>query len=156
MRVYTRPGSDWTNDGHGFQISSINYTYEPAITQIYSWAGVVNRPVEVVVANLSTGIVLVNNINYFVNWADQTIEIVSGLLNQQVINIGVYELGGGSQLYRANYVGQDIIDSGDNSVVIPVNYKEIVQFAVFQNGQFLAGKAASKEEAIVNLLEGLK
>ena len=46
--------------------------------------------------------------------------------------------GGGSQLYRANYTGQEVVDSGDNSVVIPVNYKEVVQFAVFQNGEATA------------------
>ena len=126
MRIYTRPGADWTGDGHGFQISSINYTYEPAITRLYSWAGVVNRPVQVLVANLTTGIELVNNVNYFVNWDRQEIEIVDGITDQQIINITVYELGGGNQLYRANYTGQQIVDSGDNSVIIPVNYKEIV------------------------------
>ena len=138
LRVYTRPGADWTNNGHGFQIGSINYTYEPAITQIYSWAGVVNRPVQVLVANLSTGFELVLNINYFVNWDTQTIEIVNGITAQQIINISVYELGGGSQLYRANYVGQEIVDSGSNSTIIPVNYKEIVELAVFQNGVYQA------------------
>jgi hypothetical protein len=134
MRIYTRPGSDWTGDGHGFQISSVNYTYEPAITRIYSWAGVANHPVQVLVANLSTGVELVKDINYFVDWDNQTIEIVNGIINQQIINISVYELGGGNQLYRANYVGQDIVDSGDNSVIIPVNYKEIAEIVVFQNG----------------------
>lgn len=36
------------------------------------------------------------------------------------------------------------------------NVDNLPFFAVFQNGQFVTGKAASKEEAIVNLLEGLK
>jgi thiol-disulfide isomerase/thioredoxin len=36
------------------------------------------------------------------------------------------------------------------------NVDNLPFFAVFQNGQFLSGKAASKEEAIINLLEGLK
>ena len=138
MRVYTRPGADWTNNGHGFQVKSINYTYEPAITQLYSWAGVVNRPVQVLVANLSTGTELTRDVNYFVNWDTQTVEIVNGITDQQIINIGVYEVGGGSQLYRNNYVGQEIVDGGTNSVIIPVNYKEVVEIAVFQNGEYQA------------------
>jgi len=36
------------------------------------------------------------------------------------------------------------------------NVDNLPFFAVFQNGQFITGKAASKEDAIVNMLEGLK
>ena len=142
MRIYTRPGSDWTGNGHGFQINSINYTYEPAITQIYRWAGVSTHPAQVLVANLTTGSELTKDIDYFVNWAEQTVEIVEGVSDQQTINIGVYELGGGNQLFRGNYTGQEIIDSGDNSIIIPVNYKEIAQIVVFQNGENAAQPAA--------------
>ena len=47
IRVYTRPGSDWTDDGHGFQFKAINYEYDPATTT-YSWAGVLEHPTEVI------------------------------------------------------------------------------------------------------------
>jgi hypothetical protein len=32
LRVYTRPGSDWTFDGHGFQIGTQRYQYDAAVT----------------------------------------------------------------------------------------------------------------------------
>jgi hypothetical protein len=134
FRVYTRPGADWTNNGHGFKIRAINYTYDPAIVSGYSWQGLVKNPVQVLLTNFNTGVALTNNVDYFVNWANQTVEIVNGVIAGQVINISVYELGGGNQLYRANYVGQQIVDSNDNSVIIPVNFKEIAEIEVFQNG----------------------
>jgi len=134
LRVYTRPGADWTVDGHGFQIKQINYIYHPAITNVYSWAGIVNAPVQVLVANLSTGYKLVQDHDYVVDYNVQNITILGGVSAEQIINIAVFELGGGNQLYRGSYQGQDIVAT-DNSTIIPVNYKEIVEFAVFQNGQ---------------------
>jgi len=51
FRVYTRPGADWNRDGHGFQWSSVRYTYDPVIETAYSWAGITNHPVQVLVSN---------------------------------------------------------------------------------------------------------
>jgi hypothetical protein len=47
-----------------------------------------------------------------------------------IFQINVFELGGGSQLYRANYIGEDI----GETVVVPVNSAEIISIAVFVNG----------------------
>ena len=138
MRIYTRPGADWTHNGHGFRIQQINYTYEPAITATYSWANVVNHPVQIAVANLTNGYELIQDHDYTADYNNQTVTILGGVGNQEVINIAVFELGGGNQLYRANYQGQDIVASGGNSIIVPVNYNEIVEFAVFQNGQSTA------------------
>jgi hypothetical protein len=128
LRVYTRPGSDWQNDGHGFQIGTTRYTFEPGVTFTYSWAGIVNHPFNIVVSNLSTGLVLNQNIDYTANWADQTITIVGNVSTGEVINIDVYEIGGGSQLYRMNYTGADIALS---TVIVPVNYAQLVDVYVF-------------------------
>ena len=134
FRVYTRPGADWARDGHGFQWSTVRYTYSPATTTAYSWAGVVDHPVEVLVSDITTGKDLTQDVNYTVDWANQTViplTIASG--NQFQIN--VFELGGGSQLYRANYIGSDI----GETVVIPVNSSEITSVAVFINGSIISG-----------------
>jgi len=131
FKVFTRPGSDWSEDGHGFEIGTVRYTYEPAISNEYSWADVVENPVQVLVSNLTTGIDLARDINYTVNWSNQTITIISDVVNGDIVNISVYEAGGGSQLYRANYVGVDV----GTTVVIPVNNAEIYDVAVFVNGQ---------------------
>jgi hypothetical protein len=136
LRVYTRPGSDWQFDGHGFQIGAVNYIYQPITSYILSWTGKVDHPVELIVSNQTTGQVLTEMLDYFVDWANENIEILSGRATaDDVINIAVYELGGGAQLYRANYIGADI---ADDTIVIPVNDAEISIIAVFINGDVTA------------------
>jgi hypothetical protein len=136
MRVYTRPGADWQNDGHGFQVVSVRYTYDPAATNFYSWADVVDFPVQVLVSNLTTGQDLNENIEYFVDWANQYIVITSSVTPGDIININVYEVGGGSQLYRKTYTGTEL-DVLANKVVVPVSFSQIAQVAVFVNGTII-------------------
>jgi len=131
FKVFTRPGSDWSQDGHGFNLGAVRYTYEPSVAEEYSWAGVVANPVQVLVSNLTSGKDLARDINYTVNWNNQTISIISNVAAGEIIDIGVYEAGGGSQLYSANYNGADV----GNSIIIPVNDAEIFDVAVFVNGQ---------------------
>ena len=134
MKVYTRPGSDWQENGHGFQVATINYVYRPGLDFILSWAGVVDHPVQILVSNQTTGRDATVDVDYFVNWADQTIEIVPGeaFSAENIVNISVYELGGGSQLYRANYIGSQI---DNNTILVPVNSAEINNVTVFVNGE---------------------
>jgi hypothetical protein len=132
LKVFTRPGSDWNQDGHGFEIGTIRYTYEPAVTDTYSWANIVENPVQIIVSNLSTGVDLIQGVNFITNWREQTITIVSQVADGNIINISVYEAGGGSQLYRANYTG-----AVGQTVIIPVNTAEIYDIPVFVNGQLI-------------------
>ena len=134
MRVYTRPGADWNRDGHGFQLTSIRYTYEAAVTDVYSWAGVVENPVQILVSNQTTGLDLTSGVDYSVNWENQTITLLT-VADGNGINISVYELGGGNQLYRANYAGSVT----GQTVIIPVNSAEINIIAVFFNGEAISG-----------------
>jgi hypothetical protein len=140
MRIYTRPGSDWTFDGHGFQVNTVRYTYVPAVTDTYSWANVVQNAYQIVVTNLTTGKVLSQDIDYTINWAAQTITIIANVSNEQLISIDVYEIGGGSQLYRGNFVGEDVIADG-NTLLVPVSYAQMVQTYVFVNGQLASTSA---------------
>ena len=134
MRIYTRPGSDWTFDGHGFQVGTIRYTYDPAVTDTYSWANIVQNAYQIVVTNLTTGRVLNQDIDYVTDWADQTITIISNVANGELISIDVYEIGGGSQLYRGNFVGADVI-ADNNTLLVPASYAQMVQTYVFINGR---------------------
>ena len=129
FRVYTRPGADWNRDGHGFQWSAIRYTYDPAIETAYSWAGVVDHPVQVLVSDVTTAIDLALDIDYTVDWVNQTVSLLT-VASGNIFQINVFELGGGSQLYRANYIGGDI----GETVIVPVNSAEITSIAVFVNG----------------------
>jgi hypothetical protein len=137
MRIYTRPGADWQNDGHGFQIGTIRYTFEPGISLTYSWANIVEHPFNIVVSNLSTGRVLARDIDYSVNWVNNTITIDNNVDSGNIISIDVYEIGGGSQLFKGNYVGADVI-ADNNAIIVPVGYKEIVGVYVFVNGELVA------------------
>jgi hypothetical protein len=134
MRVYTRPGADWNRDGHGFQLGTRRYEYEPAVTSTLSWAGVVEHPVQVLVSNITTGIDLVPGTDFTIDWDDYTVTLLT-VAAGDIVNISVYELGGGSQLYRANYLGGDI----GSTVVIPVNTAEISDVYVFVNGESVGG-----------------
>lgn len=133
FRVFTRPGSDWSEDGHGFEIGTVRYIHEPSIVENYSWASVVKSPVQVLVSNLTTGVDLNQDIDFSINWSNQTVTIISNVASGDIINIGVYEAGGGSQLYRTNYIGVDV----GQTVVIPVNTAEIYDVAVFVNGSLI-------------------
>ena len=133
IRVYTRPGSDWDGDGHGFQIGNRRYTYF-ALDPFFDWAGIVEHPTEIVVSNVTTGLDLVPNVDYAVDWVNQTVEILASATNLDIVNITVYEVGGGSQLYRQNYVGSDLEDF----IIIPVSSSEIYEIALFVNGEITA------------------
>jgi hypothetical protein len=137
FRVFTRPGSDWSDDGHGCQIGTIRYTYIPSVINVYSWANVVDHPVQVIVSNLTVGIDLAPGIDYTIDWENQTVSMLGNITEGQVMNIAVYEIGGGSQLFRGNYTVADIEDDG--SVIIPVNNAEVWTVATFLNGQNVVG-----------------
>lgn len=132
LRVYTRPGSDWSVDGHGFAIGSVRYVYNSGFST-YSWESVQDNPVKVLVSNITAGLDLVQTLNYTVDYVAQTVTIISGVSNGDAFAVQVYGLGGGNQLYRNNYVG----DVGQ-FVVIPVNSAEIENVAVFVNGEVSA------------------
>lgn len=133
MRVYTRPGSDWSYDGHGFSISSVRYTYTAAITA-YSWDDTQSHPVKVLVFNMTTGLQLNETLDYSVDYVAQSVEFLSNVSEGDAVAIYVYELGGGNQLYRDNYNG----DIGQY-IIIPVNNAEINDVAVFVNGEITTG-----------------
>ena len=82
----------------------------------------------------SSGIDLAEDIDYSVNWVDQTITPLLNVGSGDIINITVYEAGGGNQLYRNNYAG-----TVTDHVIIPVNNAEIVNVATFLNGESITG-----------------
>jgi hypothetical protein len=136
IRVYTRPGSDWSlednvagNDGHGFQLVSRRYIFDTD-QPVLNWNGLVENPVSIVVSNATTGIDLAAGVNYTANWVNRTVTILNNVAAADLVNITAYELGGGSQLYRQNYVGNNI----DDFVIVPVNVNEIDSVVLFVNG----------------------
>jgi hypothetical protein len=133
LRVYTRPGSDWQEDGHGFEIQTVNQQYFAATDPEVSWAGLVEYPFQVLVANQTTRQQLADFVDYQVDWETQTVfpEFGGGIAEGDLLSVQVYELGGGSQLYREIYAGEDLATA---RFLIPVNAAEIQSIAVFIDG----------------------
>jgi hypothetical protein len=131
IRVFTRPGSDWTDRGHGFKVENVRYKYQPDVTIQYSWANILKNPVQVLVSNLTRKIELNLGFDFTIDWDDQFVQILRNVAPGEVFEIKVYDVGGGSQLYRENYIGADI----GQTVIIPVNAAEINDIAVFVNGE---------------------
>lgn len=130
FRVYTRPGSDWAQDGHGFPLEAINYEFDSAEPTL-SWANLLPYPVSILVANQTTGIDLNLGYDFTADWVNQTITITNNVSTGDVVVINVYELGGGNQLFKEVYNGADV----GNSLEVPVAYNQIQEFAIFVNGQ---------------------
>jgi hypothetical protein len=130
LRVYARAGSDWTSDGHGFPELVFKFDYDPANPTV-EFANILPYPVQILVANQTTGRDLIIGINYSINWVDQTVTMISGVTDNDVVVLSVYGLGGSNQLFKQMYVGTEI----SNNITIPVNYDQIQELAIFINGQ---------------------
>lgn len=137
IKVFTRPGSDWSlydgvagADGHGFQIASRRYTVSDVGNAVFDWEGIEEHPVYLDVANITTGVNLNLNLDYTVNWLAKTVTITSGISLGDSIAITAYEIGGGSQLYRANTVGDN-----EDFLIVPVAANEIYDIVLFVNGE---------------------
>jgi hypothetical protein len=129
MRVFTRPGSDWVGDGHGFPLVSISYVITTELPAL-SFNGTVPVPTAITVTNQTLGNLLDLDVDYVIDWVNQTITILTPATIGDTISIDVYGLGGGNQLFQDTYIGDEI----GNSVVIEVEYNQIQEFAVFVNG----------------------
>jgi hypothetical protein len=115
FRVYTRPGADWEGNGHGFNIRSINLAYTIS-TDTVSFADVMAHAVAVRIINVTNRVSLIPATQYTVDWPNQTVTVIGGAANGDVIDVQVYGVGGGSQLYKESYPGQVV----GNSLTIPV------------------------------------
>jgi len=137
LRVYTRPGADWSQRGHGFPTANIKYTISPS-NLILSFAGLLPYTALVLVSNQSQSIDLHEGTDYTVDYVNQTVTIIPGgnTINGNVIVITAYEIGGGNQLYKAIYNGDDV----GNTITVPVSYytatgaEQIQEFVIFVNG----------------------
>ena len=131
LRVFTRPGSDWVGRGHGFAIDTLNVIWTG---DAVDWSGRVDFAVQVLVNNATLGLDLAPGLDYTVDWASQTIAVLPDRATNinDIISVSIYELGGGNQLFRQNYLGSEL---SSGVFQIPVNAAEITEVVVFVNGQ---------------------
>ena len=150
MRVYTTPGADWDNNGHGFSEEDQSYVFDtlnptlPFATDLDA----ITTPVSVKVVNVSQTHELVFSIDYTVNWVDETVTIIAGANAGDIIQITTYGVGGGNQLFKQLYNGADV----GNSLVIPVTYTLIQEIAVFVNGVVTTDFTYAEENSISTVI----
>jgi hypothetical protein len=133
LQVYTRPGSDWEGDGHGFDVETVFAEYGSTGVTV-SFADLLFDPVFVEVENKSLRQVLNPIENYSIDWVTQTVTVTSGGIAGHAIGVSAYGLGGGSQLFRQTYNGDDV----GNSLTIPVAYTQINSLLVVVNGSVIS------------------
>jgi len=129
LRVYTTPGADWARDGHGFRIEVKKYVVT-ATPDTFSFAGVTPVPATMLVANQTTGLLLHVGTDYTADWANSSITVIAGATAGDEIVISLYQIGGGNQLFKQPYNGDEV----GNSLVVPVQYSLIEEFVIFVNG----------------------
>ena len=131
LRVYTTPGADWLERGHGFPSAVAKFTLDISNPPL-SFAGLLTYPALVMVSNQTQGIDLHEGSDYTVDYVAQTVNIISGgnTVIGNIIVVTAYEIGGGNQIYKNIYNGADV----GNTIVVPVEYAMIQEFAIFVNG----------------------
>ena len=140
LRVYTTPGADWTRDGHGFQLEVKKFAIE-TVPQTFDIAGIMPNPAVLLATDQSTGLELSNVLHYDVDWANRTITFKSGVSPGDAVAVTLYGVGGGNQVFRQTYNGDEV---GDR-LVIPINYYQvnsdlpaIQDMAIFVNGRLIS------------------
>jgi len=135
FRVYTRPGSDWELNGHGFAWEIVKWSYNSASAVSQSFEGIIPNPVQVRVTNQTQRRELNLGTDYIVNWVANTVTILTNVSappadNGDVLVVSVYGIGGGNQLYKNSVNGADV----GNAFNIPVAVNEIEDMVIFVNG----------------------
>jgi len=135
FRVYTRPGSDWDLNGHGFAWKIVKWVYNSTSAYTESFDGIIPNPVQIRVTNQTQRRELTANIDYSVNWVGNFVSIIPSIsappaANGDVLVLSVYGIGGGNQLYKNSFNGADV----GNFLNIPVADAEIFDMAIFVNG----------------------
>jgi hypothetical protein len=134
LKVFTRPGSDWSNDGHGFNIATINVTFSGAGTTL-SFADTHNdlkHPVGLQVIDIDTGQQITPSA-YTIDWVNKIVTFGVTMPSAVGNNIAVkvYGLGGGSQIYKESIIGTDVVS---NVATIPIVFSQIQAMVIFVNG----------------------
>jgi len=128
FRVYTTPGADWAGDGHGFAVADRSFTYD-GVVDTHSWAGLVDDAVSITVYNITVGTRLLPAVDYTVDYPARTITIVGAIAAGTDLQITVYGIGGGNQLYKNTYIGTAVNDG----IFVPISSNLITDFAIFTN-----------------------
>jgi len=146
LTVHTRPGFDYQGNGHAFEIQYVLYEYTPSLTT-FSFDRVVAHPVTIKVVNSTIQSTLYIGSDYTVDWITKTVNVTNNAFDGDSIQIFVYEIGGGNQLYRNTYIGSDFTDS----LTIPVESQSIYDILIIVNGEKLTTGFTSSSDGSITV-----
>jgi hypothetical protein len=140
MRVYTTPGADWRGLGHGFNQGLVQVIYNINSPTI-SFANLVTYPFNLEITNATQRYNLVEGTDYTIDWPNLTFTIISNFIrvvDGDQLGVYVYDLGGGNQLFKNTYLGNEFGDE----LTVPVDDNLLLSndngFAIFVNGSYLS------------------
>ena len=114
MRVYTTPGSDWLQRGHGFPAAHRRYVYDPD-NPVLNFDGIITSPMVVILFDVTEGLAL-EPLSY--DWANYELTVNPAYSSPgDILDIYVTGAGGGNQLMRNTYLGNTLTNG--NEIVIP-------------------------------------
>ena len=146
MKVFTRPGFDYDNDGHSAPFGSENWVYDgTADTRTVNFDKLVTDPFAVRALNITTGLSLrfeyvepaVGAVDYTIDWLNKTLTFTGTNINSgDILRVESYGIGGGNQLWVDNYSVTDHYVDASTLVYIdvPVNFDEIYEAMIKCNG----------------------
>ena len=129
MVVNTRPGFDYDGNGHSFEMNNQIFDYTATDTE-FNFSSIVEHPISISVVNITRGLVLINGVDYTIDWVNNKVSVIDNASDGDSIQIHGYEVGGGNQLYRGIHNGADVV----NQVTIPVESGSIYNILIHING----------------------
>lgn len=142
IRVFSTPGADWLGDGHGFSIASRRYI---SSSETLYFGNLLEFTATIRVWNATLGTQLIPGTQYVVDWQNFTVTILSGVAAGNVVNITAYGVGGGNQMYRQKYNGEDV----GNEILIPLQSSLVEGMVIFVNGAPITNYTYSADSAYV-------
>lgn len=129
LTVTSRTGQAAYGEDWGMPIGRVVERYTPG--QSIPWGSTLEYIATIEVFNQTSGLQLIESIDYTVDWVNQSILVIASADAADTIAINTYGVGGGYQLFQSYYTSNDIT----NTILIPVSYTEIQQpSALFLNG----------------------
>lgn len=128
IKIFSRPGADNNNDGHGWPLYMQSYSYVPG--KLIDISDVIDFPYSYNVVNINEHRWLTPDVDYTINWVNKSLTIISGCTVGDKVGVIGVGIGGGNQLYQNTYIG----DSVGNNITVPVSIADIHELAISING----------------------
>jgi hypothetical protein len=164
IKVFTRPGFDYDNDGHGAPFKSMMIDYTGAVNT-FNFGALVENPFAVRAFNVTTGLTLrfeyvspaVNTVDYTVDWLNKRITFNGNNISVgDILRIESYGIGGGDQLWVENYDVDDLLIDGSTEglyIDVPVAFDQIYEAMIKVNGSRVTNYTFSEIDAYTTRIE---